>query len=524
MGKNEGQAQSHTVHLAVDEQTHFTFYFGPSLHTLPLPTISFFLELAKSLLEANEFHDQHLTRNSYFTAQTKGHLPIPGVVYQSPAMKNVAETIHQISSSKIPVLITGETGTGKELVARAIHAKSNRADKPFIPLNCAAVPETTFESQLFGHRRGTFTGATENSSGVIREAEGGTLFLDEISELPMPLGQLKLAVAEFAENYPQKLSGSDTELRWDILAERAEDNVFWEDWWKTWDGYLGVNANLGLPLTTLSVFLQDAKQASDAWTVTKNMKLRKTWTAADCNWGAGLAEAFNRIERLLGSAYDINDCSTQAELPGRTRMTAFEYRLSSKLVPGTNDDMGEHFGWDLFGNFSDNDGPTFNRYDFPLVMGTQVLRTGHENAWRLMYENARYMADCGTIHGNVVAGTSNVLRLGNTTDLTLMGQYLSCYPQADIYKGSRGFFESTPNGTVPYNPTIGTFYYSNYVNQALNHYIDVKRELGTPDLPLEQWQRRVANWFVNGENNDPNRKPSRLAQASPFKPLRSLAF
>lgn len=110
-------------------------------------------------------------------------LSLPGLVYCSPAMKKVVEQILRLQSSDITVLITGETGTGKELVARAIHAFSKRAAHPFIPFNCASMPRELIEAQLFGHRRGAFTGATADFPGMIRAAEQGTLFLDEIGEL-----------------------------------------------------------------------------------------------------------------------------------------------------------------------------------------------------------------------------------------------------------------------------------------------------------------------------------------------------
>lgn len=116
-------------------------------------------------------------------AQEQHPLLLPGLVYCSEAMKQVVEQVLSLHSSDITVLITGETGTGKELVARAIHAFSKRATHPFIPFNCAAAPRELIESQLFGHRRGAFTGATADFPGMIGAAEKGTLFLDEIGEL-----------------------------------------------------------------------------------------------------------------------------------------------------------------------------------------------------------------------------------------------------------------------------------------------------------------------------------------------------
>jgi len=102
----------------------------------------------------------------------------------SQAVKNVLQLADSVAKSDCGVLIEGESGTGKELVARRIWARSNRADKPFLPVNCAGISESLFESQFFGHVRGAFTGAEQNMLGVIRSADGGTVFLDEVSEIP----------------------------------------------------------------------------------------------------------------------------------------------------------------------------------------------------------------------------------------------------------------------------------------------------------------------------------------------------
>src|SRR5687767_11790341 len=112
---------------------------------------------------------------------------LPGMVFSSRAMAEVARSIERIKDSNSTILVTGESGTGKELVARAIHRLSRRSESEFIPFNCSAVPAELIESMLFGHRRGTFTGAMSDQAGLIRSAENGTLFLDEIGDLPLPL-------------------------------------------------------------------------------------------------------------------------------------------------------------------------------------------------------------------------------------------------------------------------------------------------------------------------------------------------
>jgi two-component system, NtrC family, response regulator len=113
------------------------------------------------------------------------------MIGQCPQMLDVFATIRKIASSDVPVLIHGESGTGKELVARAIHSMSLRKDRAFIPINCGAIPENLLESELFGHEKGAFTGASEQVQGKVEYAHKGTLFLDEIGELPFHL-QVKL--------------------------------------------------------------------------------------------------------------------------------------------------------------------------------------------------------------------------------------------------------------------------------------------------------------------------------------------
>jgi len=116
------------------------------------------------------------------TAHSDSH---PVMLGRSEAMKRVADAIVDVAGSSATVLVTGESGTGKELVAAAIHSLSERKSKPFLILNCPSVPEELFESELFGHRRGAFTGAVETRAGYVEAAEGGTLFLDEIGDLPL---------------------------------------------------------------------------------------------------------------------------------------------------------------------------------------------------------------------------------------------------------------------------------------------------------------------------------------------------
>ncbi len=128
-----------------------------------------------------------------------GELDVGGMIARSDEMHRVFRTVRKVADYKTTVLLTGESGTGKELVARALHFNSGRRARPFIPINCGAIPETLLESELFGHTRGAFTGADRARRGLFEEANGGTLFLDEIGELPLPLQVKMLRVLQEGE-------------------------------------------------------------------------------------------------------------------------------------------------------------------------------------------------------------------------------------------------------------------------------------------------------------------------------------
>ena len=132
-----------------------------------------------------------LIENQALRKEAQRRYDFSKLIGQSPAIQKIYDIIQTVSETDSAVLITGNSGTGKELVARALHYNSRRKDKPFIAVNCGAISESLIESELFGHKKGSFTGAVSDKEGFFKAADDGTLFLDEISEMPMQL-QVKL--------------------------------------------------------------------------------------------------------------------------------------------------------------------------------------------------------------------------------------------------------------------------------------------------------------------------------------------
>jgi two-component system response regulator PilR (NtrC family) len=149
------------------------------------------------------------------------------IIGNSPSMKNIYNLVRQVSNTKTNILITGESGTGKELIAKAIHEESDQSEEPFVVVNCGGIPETLMESELFGHKKGSFTGATQDKKGLFEVADQGTIFLDEIGELTLPI-QVKLLRAVQEKAF--KPVGSNEDISVDIRIvsatnKKLEDEV-----------------------------------------------------------------------------------------------------------------------------------------------------------------------------------------------------------------------------------------------------------------------------------------------------------
>ncbi len=274
-------------------------------------TKPFELEALRSLVE-RACRERTLSRENALLRRTlRTNAAAQQLLGQSAPMRQLRALIGQVSGAASSVLISGETGTGKELVALALHADSARADRPFVAVNCAALPEPLLESELFGHARGAFTGAMQSRRGLFVEADEGTLFLDEIGDLPLPLQGKLLRVLQSGEVRPV---GSEQSRRVDVrcvaathkdLGELVQKSLFREDLFFRLDV-------LRVPVPALREHADDIPMLVDHF-------LRKSLRGASrsvlagfepealdflqsCDWPGNVRQLENLIERLVVTA------------------------------------------------------------------------------------------------------------------------------------------------------------------------------------------------------------------------------
>jgi DNA-binding NtrC family response regulator len=203
-----------TVETAVEAMRHGAFDYL----TKPVDATRLQVLLEKSIEQESLSREVNFLRHQLRQKGTFGQL-----VGQSRGMQEVYRWIELAATSTAPVLVYGESGTGKELVARTIHDLSNRRNKPFVAINCAAIPETLIESELFGHERGSFTGATERRLGCFELTDGGTLFLDEIAEMDSNTQAKLLRVLQ--EGSFRRVGGGKAEIQVDVRVVAATNRV-----------------------------------------------------------------------------------------------------------------------------------------------------------------------------------------------------------------------------------------------------------------------------------------------------------
>ena len=202
----------------------YDFYQKP----IDSQTLQFAVERAFRLAELEE-------QIRVLSEQNTGNAPLPGLLAASPSMLTLCAQVRRVAPTDTNVLITGETGTGKEIIARNVHQLSPRADAPLVTINCAAIPENLLESELFGHEKGSFTGAHARKIGKVEAANGGTLFLDEIGDMP---SALQAKILRFLQERTFERIGATQSLSVDVrvvaathrdLADMIERNEFRED-------------------------------------------------------------------------------------------------------------------------------------------------------------------------------------------------------------------------------------------------------------------------------------------------------
>jgi len=201
-------------------------------------TKPFDFDRLRQVLEAIRMEIERRAQVVALESQVARQLEFCGMLGRSPAMQEVFSLIQRLAPHAKVVLITGETGTGKELAARAFHQAGTRRDRPFVTINCSAVVDTLFESELFGHVRGAFTGAVESKPGMFEAAQGGTLFLDEVGELPFSVQAKLLRALEYGEVQrvgslqPKRIdvtvvAATNRDLRAEVAAGRFRGDLFY---------------------------------------------------------------------------------------------------------------------------------------------------------------------------------------------------------------------------------------------------------------------------------------------------------
>ncbi|MBA3454999.1 MAG: sigma-54-dependent Fis family transcriptional regulator [Deltaproteobacteria bacterium] len=264
-----------------------------------------------------------LARLEEVVANTRGRGDLIGA---SPAMQQIYQLIDQVSATDATVLITGESGTGKKVVARAIHERSRRKEGPFVALNCAAVPEQLLESELFGHSKGAFTDAKQNRLGLFQQASGGTLFLDEVGDLALTTQPKILRALQERKVRP---IGAEAEIATDVrlvtathrdLEEMVEDKRFREDL------YYRINV-IHIPLPPLrtrggDVLLLAQHMLRHYATVLDKKIVGLSAAAAErmlaYEWPGNVRELGNCIERAVALAH-FEDIQVE-DLPEKIRM------------------------------------------------------------------------------------------------------------------------------------------------------------------------------------------------------------
>lgn len=324
------------AHLIISPQNGALLNDGSSIQ--PLLRV---VELGLDVIALRE--RDHTAPVEYDSGPYTSNSLMPGFIHSSPAMTSLVEEVYKIRSSDVTVLVTGESGTGKELVSRAIHTMSNRKDKVFVPFNCTAVPKELAEGHLFGYRKGAFTGAVNDSPGMIRAADGGTLFLDEIGDLPIDVQPKLLRFLQEGEVQP---IGEKRPIKVDVrviaatnmpLEEKVAEGTFREDL------YYRLNV-IRLRVPPLSERRSEIPPMVNYYVNHYSARFGKrniTFTPQTidllmvCDWEGNVRQLCNEIQRIIARAVDgevVTPDHLSPELKRSARPIS-SYSASDKVVP-----------------------------------------------------------------------------------------------------------------------------------------------------------------------------------------------
>ncbi len=312
---------------------------------------------------------------------------VPEFIGSCPPIQRILDLIPRVAATPSTVLITGESGTGKELLARAIHAHSPRADGPFLSINCGAIPEGLLESELFGHAKGSFTGAVRDHMGLFAQADGGTIFLDEVGELPQPTQVKLLRVLQERTVRPV---GGEGEIEVDVRVLAATNRDLQDD---VGDG--GFREDLYYRLNVLHLHLPPLRHRTDDvpelarhfvvrtcakfGTAEKRLTPDALRVLQAYRWAGNVRELENVIERTV--ALEPSEIISSGSLPEHLRGSPADLSLEQASLPEEGIDLEEHLN------------------DMRLSLMRQALeRTGgHQKKaaelLRLSYRAFRYHAD-----------------------------------------------------------------------------------------------------------------------------------
>jgi two-component system NtrC family response regulator len=295
------------------------------------------LQTVRNAIQTKELFKE----NRALRRELNRHYSFSEIIGKSASLQNVFRIVEKIADTNASVLIQGESGTGKELIAKAIHFNSRRAGKPFLAVNCGALPENLLESELFGHTKGSFTGATADKKGLFRSADGGTLFLDEIGEMPQPL-QVKLLRA--LQEHEVTPVGSASAIKFDAriiaatnknLEKEVSENNFREDL------FYRLNV-IELSLPPLRERREDipllvkhfiARTAKEQNAVEKSVSADALNALVNYNWQGNVRELQNAIERSFLLSNEEIDAESLPPKIRNTSNNAFEIRDPEGVRP-----------------------------------------------------------------------------------------------------------------------------------------------------------------------------------------------